>query len=234
MAQALGSPPPMTAAQVAKKKSVNVTKVTKAEEAIFTLQPGKDALARLAASLRPFEPVLSFVRAGLAWESTRKAMALQFLFCLAVLHPEYLVPTILCTVGACTLAANDRGEESRTRGSKGSSSEGSKSRSSVDARSAQRLLESLATTLERVTAVTTWEDPIVTTAFVASCVALAFLCAYVRFQTVVLGLGVWAMRPPAWKVVPGPAANLLERMPDKAEEYGRLMQGGGGGAAIRA
>jgi hypothetical protein len=42
------------------------------------------------------------------------------------------------------------------------------------------------------------------------------------------------MRPPAWKVVPGPAANLLERMPDKAEEYGRLMQGGGGGAAIRA
>jgi hypothetical protein len=161
-------------------------------------------------------------------------MALQFLFCLAVLHPEYLVPTILCTVGACTLAANDRGEESRARGSKGSSSEGSKSRSSVDARSAQRLLESLATTLERVTAVTTWEDPIVTTAFVASCVALAFLCAYVRFQTVVLGLGVWAMRPPAWKVVPGPAANLLERMPDKAEEYGRLMQGGGGGAAIRA
>ena len=37
------------------------------------------------------------------------------------------------------------------------------------------------------------------------------------------------MRPPAWKVVPGPVTNLMHRMPDKAEAYGRLVQGGGYG-----
>jgi len=42
------------------------------------------------------------------------------------------------------------------------------------------------------------------------------------------------VRPPTWKVVPGPATNLLERMPDKSEAYDRLTQGGGAGKAAGA
>ena len=64
-----------------------------------------------------------------------------------------------------------------------------------------------------------------TGAFIASCVALALLCMYIKIQTMILAAGVWLMRPPAWKVVPGPATNLLDRMPDKAEAYDRLTQG---------
>ena len=94
--------------------------------------------------------------------------------------------------------------------------------------------EAAATGLERAVAVTTWEDPIVTGAFIASCVALALLCMYIKIQTMILAAGVWLMRPPTWKVVPGPATNLLERMPDKSEAYDRLTQGGGAGKAAGA
>ena len=45
-------------AQAAKRRSVNPTKVTKAEEAIFSLQPGQDAFARIAAAASPFRPVI--------------------------------------------------------------------------------------------------------------------------------------------------------------------------------
>lgn len=234
--QRMGEAPPTTAAQAAKKKSVNMTKVTKAEEAIFTLQPGKDAIVRLAAALHPFRGVLHFVEDGLSWRSTNKAMTLQALYCLAVVHPEYLVPVALCVLGTCTLTNKREPEESddddAPKDAPGDARASLRSRAKkFDARALQLVLESFATWLERVVAVTTWEDPVVTGAFVASCVALAALCCYVRFQTVLLCLGMWAMRPPGWRVVPGPATNLLERMPDKSEEYGRLMQGGGGGKA---
>ena len=216
---------PFTAAQAAKRRSVNPTKVTKSEEAIFTLQPGKDAFARIAAAATPFRPVIEFVEEGLAWHSTRAALSLQFVFCVAVLHPQYLLPVGLCTLGACTLA--NKGEGQAGRGDSKNAKDGK--RVKIDAKWAQLTLESCATRLERLVSITTWEDPIVTSALIASCVALAFLCMYVRVQTLVLLLGVWLMRPPAWKVVPGPATNLMERMPDKEEAYGRLTQGGGAG-----
>jgi hypothetical protein len=217
---------PLTAAQAAKRRSVNPTKVTKAEEAIFTLQPGKDAFARIAAAASPFRPVIEFVENGVSWRSTKAALALQLVFCVLVLHPQYLVPTGLCVLGACTLANKGGAGDEKRDSWKG---HGKKQQLKIDAKWAQQTLEVCATRLERVVAVTTWDDPIVTTAFITICVALAALCVYVRIQTVALALGVWLMRPPAWKVVPGPVTNLMHRMPDKAEAYGRLVQGGGYG-----
>jgi hypothetical protein len=49
----------------ASESAVSVSKVTKAEEAIFSLRPGKDALVRLAAALQPFAPVFDFVSEGI-------------------------------------------------------------------------------------------------------------------------------------------------------------------------
>ena len=45
--------------------AVSVTRVTKSEEAVFNLKPGKDAIVRLAAALQPFAPVFDFVSEGL-------------------------------------------------------------------------------------------------------------------------------------------------------------------------
>lgn len=53
---------------VEKKSSdgaVSVTKVTKSEEAVFSLRPGKDAIVRLAGALQPFAPVFDFISDGL-------------------------------------------------------------------------------------------------------------------------------------------------------------------------
>lgn len=220
---------PLTAAQAAKRRSVNPTKVTKAEEAIFSLQPGQDAFARIAAAASPFRPVIEFVQDGVSWRSTRAAMSLQLVFCVAVLHPQYIVPVALCTLGVCTMVSKrEAGEGEREDGDSG------RTLMRLDAKWAQETLETAATGLERAVAVTTWEDPIVTAAFIASCVALALLCMYIKIQTMILAAGVWMMRPPAWKVVPGPATNLLQRMPDKAEAYDRLTQGGGAGKAAGA
>ena len=61
-------PVPESGALVDKKSSdgvVSVTKVTKSEEAVFNLKPGKDAIVRLAAALQPFAPVFDFVSEGL-------------------------------------------------------------------------------------------------------------------------------------------------------------------------
>ena len=219
---------PLTAAEAAKRRSVNPTKVTKAEEAIFSLQPGQDAFARIAAASSPFRPVIEFVQDGVSWRSTRAAMSLQLVFCVAVLHPQYLVPVALCALGVCTMVSKrEAGEGKRDDGD-------SKRKLRLDAKWAQETLEAAATGLERAVAVTTWEDPIVTGAFIASCVALALLCMYIKIQTMILAAGVWLMRPPTWKVVPGPATNLLERMPDKSEAYDRLTQGGGAGKAAGA
>ena len=91
-----------------------------------------------------------------------------------------------------------------------------------------------ATKLERVIALTTWEDPVVTGAFCAGCLIAALVLTTVSFQTVVLCLGLYAMRPPSWRVVPGPLTSLLGRMPDKGEEYARLMQENGGGGKVAA
>ena len=48
-------------AAAAPKPALNVAKLTKAEEAIFTLQPGKDAFVKLAQALTPFRPVVDHV-----------------------------------------------------------------------------------------------------------------------------------------------------------------------------
>ena len=64
-------------AAAAPKPALNVAKLTKAEEAIFTLQPGKDAFVKLAQALTPFRPVVDHVADALSWRSTRKAMAAQ-------------------------------------------------------------------------------------------------------------------------------------------------------------
>jgi len=218
---------PLTAAQAAKSRSVNPTKVTKAEEAIFTLQPGKDAFARIAAAASPFRPVIEFIQDGVSWRSTRAALSLQLVFCVAVLHPQYIVPVVLCTLGACTMV--NKGDAGNDKRENDDSSRDGKLK--IDAKWAQETLEVMATRLERAVAVTTWEDPIVTGAFIASCIALALLCTCVRIQTILLAAGVWTMRPSSWRVVPGPLTNLLQRMPDKAEAYNRLTRGEGAGKA---
>ena len=107
----------------------------------------------------------------------------------------------------------------------------------LDARDVQRALEHVATKLERIIALTTWEDPVVTGAFVAGCLVAALFLASYSFQAAVLCLGLYATRPPSWRVVPGPLESLLGRMPDKGEAYARLMQetgNGGKGAASGA
>ena len=107
----------------------------------------------------------------------------------------------------------------------------------LDARDVQRALENVATRLERIIALTTWEDPVVTGAFVAGCLVAALFLASHSFQVVLLCVGLYATRPPSWRVVPGPLESLLGRMPDKGEAYARLMQEtgvGGKGAASGA
>jgi len=84
--------------------AVSVTKVTKAEEAIFNLKPGKDALVRLAGSLEPFAPIFDFVCEGLQWKNTQRAMVVQAVFCFAVLYSYTIVPGLLVTLGLCTLS----------------------------------------------------------------------------------------------------------------------------------
>ena len=54
------------AGAAAPKPEINVAKLTKAEEAIFTLQPGKDAFVKLAAALAPFRPVVDHVADALS------------------------------------------------------------------------------------------------------------------------------------------------------------------------
>jgi len=74
----------------------------------------------------------------------------------------------------------------------------------IDAAWLQHTLEKVATQLEHLTAVTMWEDPIVTGGFVAACAAVAaLLFAFVPFQWAVLFGGLYTMRPPSWRVVPG-------------------------------
>jgi len=78
---------------------------------------------------------------------------------------------------------------------------------------------------------------VVTGAFVAGCLVAALFLASYSFQAAVLCLGLYATRPPSWRVVPGPLESLLGRMPDKGEAYARLMQEtgvGGEGAASGA
>jgi hypothetical protein len=235
-------------AAAAPKPALNVAKLTKAEEAIFTLQPGKDAFVKLAQALTPFRPVVDHVADALSWRSTRKAMAAQAAFAYAVLYPYVIIPGILLTLGMCTLTNRKEEEESgdeddgetntrkpkpKTPAPPKGTSWRSKARK-MDAISLQRFLEDAATKLERVIALTTWEDPVVTGAFCAGCLIAALVLTTVSFQTVVLCLGLSAMRPPSWRVVPGPLTSLLGRMPDKGEEYARLMQENGGGGKVAA
>jgi hypothetical protein len=69
----LTSVSPCLAEKKPRDGAVAVTKVSKSEEAIFTLKPGKAALVRLAACAQPFAPLVQFVSDGLQWKSTRKA-----------------------------------------------------------------------------------------------------------------------------------------------------------------
>ena len=100
------------AGAAAPKPEINVAKLTKAEEAIFTLQPGKDAFVKLAAALAPFRPVVDHVADALSWRSTRKAMAAQAAFTYAVLYPYVIIPGILLTLGTCTLTNRKEDEGS--------------------------------------------------------------------------------------------------------------------------
>ena len=240
------------AAAAAPKPEINVAKLTKAEEAIFTLQPGKDAFVKLAAALAPFRPVVDHVADALSWRSTRKALAAQAAFAYAVLYPYVIIPGILLTLGTCTLTnRKDEGsgdeDDGETRSEKKAAKKptpaepkGASWRSKarkLDARDVQRALENVATKLERIVALTMWEDPVVTGAFVAGCLVAALFLASYSFQAAVLCLGLYATRPPSWRVVPGPLESLLGRMPDKGEAYARLMQetgNGGKGAASGA
>jgi len=240
------------AGAAAPKPEINVAKLTKAEEAIFTLQPGKDAFVKLAAALAPFRPVVDHVADALSWRSTRKAMAAQAAFTYAVLYPYVIIPGILLTLGTCTLTNRKEDEGSGDEDDGETRSEPAKKKPTpaepkgaswrskarkLDARDVQRALENVATRLERIIALTTWEDPVVTGAFVAGCLVAALFLASHSFQVVLLCAGLYATRPPSWRVVPGPLESLLGRMPDKGEAYARLMQetgNGGKGAASGA
>jgi len=233
MAGAALTPVPEAGALAEKKPrdgAVALTKVSKSEEAIFALKPGKAALVRLAASAQPFAPLVQFVSDGVQWKSTRKALAVQFAFCFLVLYSWAIAPTLLVTLGLCTLSHKKTEGAVDSDGTKPQAAEAFKARAeAIDAAWLQHALEKAATQLEHLTAVTMWEDPIVTGGFVAACAAVAaLLFAFVPFQWAVLFGGLYTMRPPSWRVVPGPIENLLNRMPDKSEEYTRLM---GGGAA---
>ena len=174
-----------------------------------------------------------------------------------------IVPGILVTLGLCTLTnnlkkeGNDAGSAGYPPGSSSSSSLGGgdevddkkkkKKHSSrgqqtsykalakkIDVEWVQRSLEKIAVQLEHATAVTMWEDPIATTAFVASTLAATVVLAYVPFKFVILTIGLYHARPPSWRAVPGPVDNILSRMPDKTEEYTRLMMDVNRGAAAGA
>jgi hypothetical protein len=56
---------PLTETKTFLGGAVRVTRLTRSEEALFSLKPGKDAIVRLAASLQPFAPVFDFVSDGL-------------------------------------------------------------------------------------------------------------------------------------------------------------------------
>ena len=196
--------------------------------------------------------VVDHVADALSWRSTRKAMAAQAAFTYAVLYPYVTIPGILLTLGTCTLTNRKEDEGSGDEDDGETRSEPAKKKPTpaepkgaswrskarkLDARDVQRALENVATKLERIVALTMWEDPVVTGAFVAGCLVAALFLASYSFQAAVLCLGLYATRPPSWRVVPGPLESLLGRMPDKGEAYARLMQetgNGGKGAASGA
>ena len=55
----------LVAKTAADRAGTMTMKVTKSEEAVFSLRPGKDAIVRLAAALQPCAPVLDFLGDGL-------------------------------------------------------------------------------------------------------------------------------------------------------------------------
>ena len=184
---------------------------------------------------------------------------MQFAFCFFVIYSYTIFPGILVTLGLCTVmnkkedaaaaaaAAGDGdgdgggnedaiGDEKKKK--KKIKNRGQRTtykvraKQNIDVEWVQRSLEKLAVHLEHATALTMWEDPIVTTAFVTSTIALTVvLAAYVPFKLIVLATGLYHARPPSWRVVPGPVDNLLNRMPDRVEEYTRLMEEVNRGAA---
>ena len=98
-------------------------------------------------------------------------------------------------------------------------------------------MENVATRLERIIALTTWEDPVVTGAFVAGCLVAALFLASL-LQVVLLSASDCTRRGRRrGGSCRGRLESLLGRMPDKGEAYARLMQetgNGGKGAASGA
>lgn len=132
-------------------------------------------------ALLPFSPHIYLAREPLQWKSTQRALTLQAAFCLCVIHTHLIIPGILVTLGMCTLsnkkenasaAGGVEGEgvqEKNTKTNQQKTSYKALAKATVDVAWLQRSLENLAVQLEHATAVTMWEDPIVTTAFIAAC-----------------------------------------------------------------
>lgn len=151
------------------------------------------------------------------------------------MYPSFIVPGLLAGVGLLTLTNKKNDAEGDDDSGEAAVKEKVKSykarAKAIDVAWLQRVLESAATQVEHGTAIISWEDPVVSLAFVVACVAAAAVTLYVPLRVVVAAVGAYAMRPPSWRIVPGPLENLLNRMPDKAEEYARLTQAGAGAAA---
>ena len=94
----------------------------------------------------------------------------------------------------------------------------------MDATFMQRVAEVSALWLEKLTAVTEWEDPIVSMAFTCFCFVGALCFLFLPFSWALCAVGLYAMAPPTWNAVPGSVQNLLNRMPDKSQEYKKLVK----------
>ena len=88
----------------------------------------------------------------------------------------------------------------------------------------QRLAEVTALWLEKFTAVTEWEDPVVSTAFMCFCGVGALCFMFLPFSWALCAVGLYVMAPPSWNAVPGSLQNVLGRMPDKSLEYKKLVK----------